>query len=136
MNLTTPHAVDSIAVLRTRQLEATKRRVLAELRDVKLARATVQYRADPTDSGEIRVVASNGEHANGTATVLEHPIDAAFYDICTLVERFALDLVAHHHGGFEDTGGYGHVILHADKGAVRIEHTSIETTEVSSETDL
>ena len=137
MTLTTPRNPDDINVLRVRQLEATKRRVLAELRALGLSKATVQYRADVADSGEVQVKGSNGEHANGTATVLEHPIEAAFYDIATLVERFALDVVAHHHGGFEsDGGGYGYVILHADKGLVRIEHTSIETNEVSKETEL
>lgn len=137
MNLATPRNTDDIAVLRTRQLEATKRRVLAELRALGLSKATVQYRADTSDSGEVRVRATDGEHANGTAAVLVHPIDAAFYDIATLVERFALDVVAHHHSGFEnDGGGYGYVILHADKGVVRIEHTSIETNEISKKTEL
>lgn len=132
MNLTTPRNPDDINVLRVRQLEATKRRVLAELRALGLSKATVQYRADVADPGEVQVKGSNG-----TATVLEHPIEAAFYDIAILVERFALDVVAHHHGGFEsDGGGYGYVILHADKGLVRIEHTSIETNEVSKETEL
>lgn len=137
MNLTTPRAEDDITVLRTRQLEATKRRVIAELRTLGLSKATVQYRADTSDSGEVRVSSTNGEHPNGTATVLEEPIDAAFYDIATLVERFALDVVAHHHSGFEsDGGGYGFVIIHADKGLVRIEHTSIETNEISKQTEL
>lgn len=137
MNLTTPRAEDNIAVLRTRQLEATKRRVVAELRALGLSKATVEYRADASDSGEVRVRAANGEHSDGTATVLEEPIDAAFYDIATLVERFALDVVAHHHSGFEsDGGGYGYVIIHADKGLVRVEHTNIETNEISKETEL
>lgn len=137
MNLTTPRPDDDIAVLRNRQLEATKRRVHAELRALGLSKATVEYRADHSDSGEVHVRASNGERPNGTATVLEEPIDAVFYDIATLVERFALDVVAHHHSGFEsDGGGYGYVILHADKGLVRVEHTSIESNEISKETEL
>ncbi len=133
MNHTTPRAADDIAVLRNRQLEATKRRVLAELRAIGLAKATVQYRAEPDGSGDVQIKSSNGEHTNGTATVLEHPIDAAFYDIATLVERFALDVVAHRHGGFEsDGGGYGYVIFHVTDGIVNIEHTSIETSEIST----
>ena len=137
MNLTTPRAEDDINVLRSRQLEATKRRVLAELRALGISKVTVEYRADVSDSGEVRVRATNGEHSNGTAIVLEEPIDAAFYDIATLVERFALDVVAHHHSGFEsDGGGYGYVIILAGKGLVRIEHTSIETNEVSKQTEL
>lgn len=137
MNHTTPHAADDINVLRARQLEATKRRVLAELRALNLIKASVQYRADVADSGEVIVTALVGEHVDGTAAVLEHPIDRAFYDIATLVERFALDVVAHHHRGFEsDGGGYGYVVLLADKGVVRIEHTTVETNEVASETEL
>ncbi len=137
MNHTTPRDSKDIAVLRTRQLEATKRRVLAELRALGLARATVQYRAEPDASGDVQIKASNGEHPDGTAAVLEHPIDATFYDIATLVERFALDLVAHQHGGFEsDGGGYGYVSIHVPESTIRVEHTSIETNEVSSESSF
>ena len=133
MNLTTPLAQDDIAVLRTRQLEATKRRVIAELRTCAIARATVQYSADVHGSGDVIIKATTAEGADDTVLTMQHGIDGAFYDLATLIERFALDLVAHHHSGFEEDGGFGYVILTTATGSARVEHTSIEPNEVMSD---
>lgn len=137
MNPTPPRAERDITVLRTRQLQATKLRIIAEFRALGISSATVEYRADPSDPGDVRIRATHAEDDNGNALVLEHPIEAAFYDIATLVERFALDVVAHHHSGIEcDGGGYGFVTIQARRATVRIENTSIETNEVSEETEF
>lgn len=134
MNHTTPLAQDDIAVLRTRQLEATKRRIYAELKLRAIATTTVQYSADVHGSGEVIIKAVTAEDASGEPIILEQGIESAFYDLSTLIERFALDLVAHHHSGFEEDGGFGYVILTAAAGTARLEHTSIEPNEVASDT--
>lgn len=133
MNLTTPRASDDIAVLRTRQLEATKRRVIAELRTRGIGRTTLNYCSEPFASGDVENKGIDAETDNGSPMVLEQQIENAFYDIATLVERFSLDLVAHFHSGFEIDGGNGYVLIDVQKGAVRIEHTDIEMNQVGSE---
>ena len=133
MNHTTPRASDDITVLRTRQLEATKRRVIAELRARDIVRATLHYRSEPFASGDVETKGIDAEKRDGTATVLEPHLENAFYDIATLVERFSLDLVAHFHSGFEIDGGNGYVLIEVQKGAVRIEHTDIQMNQVGSE---
>lgn len=136
MNHTTPLAPDDIAVLRARQLQATKHRVLAELRACDVTKTTLQYRADPFGSGDVDVKGIDSEDNSGIPLVLEHNIENAFYDLNTLVERFVLDLLAHFHSGFEIDGGKGFVTIDTERGAVRIEHTDIETNEVSSENNF
>lgn len=135
MNHTTPHAPDSIAVLRARQLEATKRRVLAELRSYGIASFTVQYRAKPFPCGNVTIKGIDAESVDGSGVNLIYPVKATFYDISTLVTRFALDVLAHLHPGFPgEAGGHGYVTIHVDTATVRIEHTDIQTNEVSSDT--
>ncbi len=137
MNFTTPNAPDDISVLRARQLEATKRRVIAEFQSHGIVRAMLQYRAEPFGDGEVNVNGMDAELHDGSTVILEHPIEAAFYDIATLFKRLALDAVAHKHPRFAgEAGGFGHVILHADKGAVHIRHTDYKTREMSTAADL
>lgn len=133
MNHTTPRSSDDIAMLRTRQLEATKRRIVAELKERGIARATAQYSADVHEPGDVLIKAITAE---GKPQSMQQGIDGAFYDLETLIGRFAVDLLGHHHAGFEENGGYGYVILNAATGAARVEHTSIETNEVTSDTTL
>ena len=134
MNHTTPHSPNDIAVLRTRQLEATKRRVVAELKDRGIARATAQYSSDVHRPCDVVIKAVTGEGADNKPLTMQHGIEGTFYDLESLVARFALDLVAHHHAGFEEDGGYGYVILNTATGTARVEHTSIEPNEVTSDT--
>lgn len=139
MNFTTPHAPDDIAVLRGRQVEATKRRLIAELLAHKIARATLQYRAEPFSDREreVNINAIDAELADGTTIILGHPLDATLHDNATLLERFALDAVAHKHPHFpQEAGGYGTVVVHADKGTVHIVHTDYTFKEARSECDL
>lgn len=137
MNLATPDAPDSIPVLRARQLLATKHRVLAELRAHRIARTTLQYRAETFGSGDVDVKGIYAESSDDSPANLIYPIEAAHYDIETLVERFSLDVLAHLHPGFPgDTGGNGYVTIHVDTGTVRVEHTDIQTNEVSTERDF
>lgn len=134
MNHTTPRASDDIAVLRTRQLEATKRRIIAELKKRAIAFTSVQYSADVNGAGDVVIKTVTAEDATRNPLILEQGIKGAFYDLSTLVERFALDLVGHYHAGFEQDGGYGYVVITSATASARIEHTSLEPNEVSSET--
>ena len=64
-----------ITVLCTRQLEATKRRVIAELKELGIARSTAQYSVDIHRPCDVIVKAITAEYADGKPQTMQQGIE-------------------------------------------------------------
>lgn len=134
MNLTTPHAANTIKVLRTRQLEATKQRIIAELRSLDISKVVIEYATKPDCNPEIGI---DAESSDGAASQLDFHIPGSFQTAKVLLERFAWDLVAHLYGGTETArDALGRTTVLTRHARVNIVDTVTNTDEITTDTTL